>query len=292
MKTRQDFVSNSSSCSFVVAINSTYPVKDFAKDLGKACTNSKDEYHDKELTNRNRRILDFCLNTYQLLFLGSIDVGTYEDVVKKADFYDPQDPDDREPRILEGLKEIWDNCLDQYKRAKAAPKGSYLSKCSERDWINEAEDEIHHFYDQQAARIIVDNDTMHYDFSRFHYSDEKSKDRYDEKPDQVKQRVKQIMKWAKQSCDPKHEGRQSDCYAITMDTILNTRNLIKSGIKVNLDKWEDRDDLERRLKAGEQLFGIRIAHSGDGYGSYYIYSEENASGIDHLAAEILTSESM
>ena len=186
MKTRQDFVSNSSSCSFVVAINSTYSVKDFAKDLGKACTNSKDDYHDQDLADRNCRILDFCLNTYQLLFLGSIDVGTYEDVIKKADFYNPQVLDDHEPRTLDRLKKIWDNCLDQYKRAKAAPNCSYSSKCSERDWINDAEDEIHRFYDLQAERIVVDNDTMHYDFSRFHYSDKEGKDKMN--PEEIKEK--------------------------------------------------------------------------------------------------------
>jgi hypothetical protein len=41
MKTRNDFVSNSSSCSFVVAVNGTYSVEDFAKDVAKNTVNNK-----------------------------------------------------------------------------------------------------------------------------------------------------------------------------------------------------------------------------------------------------------
>jgi len=69
MKKRHDYVSNSSSCSFVIAVAQDR-VKTLAKDIAKACVNKKDQFHDPNLKKRNERILDFCFESFVLGFIG------------------------------------------------------------------------------------------------------------------------------------------------------------------------------------------------------------------------------
>ena len=84
-----------------------------------------------------------------------------------------------------------------------------------------------------------------------------------------------------------------DVYQITKDTVDNTRNLISQGHRVDLDEWEDLDELEARLDGGDAIFYVRIAHSGDGLGDFYIYCDDGADGLDGVSGvEILTSDSL
>jgi len=62
-------------------------------------------------------------------------------------------------------------------------------------------------------------------------------------------------------------------YEITMDTILNTRELIDAGLKIKFDDWEkDIDKLEHMLAEGKKLYVIQHNHSGCGMLSDGVYS--------------------
>ncbi len=84
MKVRTDFVSNSSSTSFVIAIDK-HTASDVFHDIASQCEGDADDvdYIDG-LVEQNYRILDFCSRTFQLLFIGRIEVGADEEYLPNA----------------------------------------------------------------------------------------------------------------------------------------------------------------------------------------------------------------
>ena len=71
MKIRLDFVSNSSSSSYIIAIQN-HLVDDSIKIMSRNSIERRGEWHNPNLLKKNQRTLDFCFNTYQLLFLGNL----------------------------------------------------------------------------------------------------------------------------------------------------------------------------------------------------------------------------
>ena len=78
MKIRTDYVSNSSSSSFVIVLDKGYDYRQFIKDIVESCAmNPEFNGDDKEwlegLKEDNRINLEYCLKTHELLFLGCLE---------------------------------------------------------------------------------------------------------------------------------------------------------------------------------------------------------------------------
>ena len=85
MKTRNDFVSNSSSCSFVIALSAEFSLNDFVEQTAKGCLRhakpNEAEFSQKQ-DELNRAVLNYHLRASELLFLGSLRV---DNITRKID---------------------------------------------------------------------------------------------------------------------------------------------------------------------------------------------------------------
>lgn len=76
MKTRVDFVSNSSSCSFIIAANKQYDFMSMIEDICFDCVEKTECAYDQTYIDRvnheNSVNLYFNLKNFELLFLGSL----------------------------------------------------------------------------------------------------------------------------------------------------------------------------------------------------------------------------
>ena len=96
MKIRNDFVSNSSSCSFVIALSAGFSLNDFVEKTTRGCLRHA-EPNEVEFSQKqdefNRAVLNYHLRASELLFLGSLRV---DGITRKIDMQnDPTEFTDR-----------------------------------------------------------------------------------------------------------------------------------------------------------------------------------------------------
>lgn len=253
MKTRSDFVSNSSSCSFVIAITDRYKIKDFINDLVEDTLSTADSEDSpafiETVKESNLRNLYYHLNCTELLFLGSLKTADKVEVYKN-----------------ETDEDNW----NEYKEMDRVLNDSYLkSHPEEKDFeVEEKTDtEMRVRYNTYAENLTVPSECMEYTVGRYPFKKE-----YEDH--ERKTIAKTIYEFASRiNCDTDSfmYHMMSRIYKITQNTIDNTRDLIDSGYKVVLDDWQNLDELEKRIKEGKKIFGIQLSNGGDGMSDTTIY---------------------
>jgi len=270
MKIRIDFVSNSSSCSFVIAIGKNFPFNDFIRETCDGCLKHADDDDNAlfltEQNEFNNAVLNFHLRASELVYLGGLKVGNVQSIVTKEDEYFPYIKNDIAKQALSNDEHVVENTDDRV--------------------IIKTNDVI---YGMAIPKHKVDYVTMEY-----HWND-------DYKCDIEKQKnaAKAIAEFAKNYSDSKTDYKcryDSSTYFISRNTIWNTRALIAAGYEVELEKWMDLDRLDKMLQDGDRIFGIRVNNGGDGVDEDALFTFggwdgedvfKNMSGIEILDSDVM-----
>ena len=244
MKIRTDYVSNSSSSSFVVVLPKDYEFKKFIKDVARGCVANPDwdGYTKEEIARvkeKNIRNLDYCLNTHELLFLGNfrygVEKGTVTGKKRVADF-------------LKNEEYFKTHCPDLFPT----------------EILEKSEDKLIVNYPRVACHMTVTCDVMGGYIRQWQTKKENDKKLFKDVADAITR------------CLSSHSGwdGSSGLYEVTMNTIYNTEALLAERPNdFKLDKWcSDLKNLKKLIEDGNRIFGIDMHQSGDGESSTSIYA--------------------
>ena len=270
MKTREDFVSNSSSCSFVVAItNETlYKFKDFVKDFVKDCAKNKDQEDGmtkeqlQELNDFNARNLDYHLNSSELLFLGTLRV--------KDDVYTVVRPSKNDIDYVDD-ENLYNYELENFERLQKDIKMKSFGKDTGEKLIEATDNKVVVSYPVYASGIAMPSMDMGGFTSHYSWCTPDKETKEDKK--HAADNILRLMNIIKNPEDSDlYHFVNTRTYFISKNTIWNTRALLENNAELTFEKWENLDKLEKRLDEGQRLFVIRQNNGGDGWKNNAIYS--------------------
>ena len=272
MKTRNDFVSNSSSCSFVIALPAGFSLNDFVKQAAIGCLKhagpNEVEFSLKQ-DELNQAVLGYHLRASELLFLGSLRI---DNITRKIDRQN-------DPAEFDRVK-----CLIN--------AGGYYGN---PDVVSEDENSIILSFADSVDEIAVESGEIPYITSEYHWGSDYSADPM--KQAIVATKITEFAKYYSDYAGIDYKARSnSDTYFISLNTIWNTRALLAAKKDLTLDKWMDLDKLEGMLKDGTKIFKVRVNNGGDGVAEDALYTFggwegedlfNNMPGIDLLYSETM-----
>ena len=290
MKTRNDFVSNSSSCSFVVAIPSEdkYKFKDFVNDIVKDCASNKDEKSEmtKEAIDNlnafNARNLDYHLNSSELLFLGTLKVNNKQYTIVSPDLDD---------KMYVDSEHNYNYDIQMFNELQKDIKKKSFGKYTGEKLVESTKDKVTISYPIYASSIAFPTLEMEYFTGHYDFIDPAKETKKDRKyaAEQIINLVNSIKNLEDSDL---YNFINTHTYFISKRTIWNTRALLENKADLVFDKWEDLDALEKRLDEGQRLFVIRQNNGGDGWDSDAVYALGgwDCKFGDKAVVEILYSE--
>ena len=271
MKIREDFVSNSSSSSYVISVNfKKYSFNTFIENVCEQCSTNDD---DDKTPSENRAILEYCLKFFERVCLGEIAVGREVKTYKRG--------------FDDDGKEITDSVELKYSSFEFYRKE--LGK-----------NNILRYHDEILRR--VDDNTIEHEFNKTlssrvsvnrRYMDDILRNdwRYDK--DGRGERVARIMRLLDSIQNQSDSWRTSygaETYLITQNTLDNTRDMLAEGYSIEFEKWENIDALQARLDAGETVFAVAVGDGGEGRDDFRLFSDESRNPFQGIPCEIINNE--
>jgi hypothetical protein len=247
MKIRADYVSNSSSSSYVIVLPKGHDMYDFINKAVKACSDFRDDdtYDDddiRELNLFNHRQLDFCMNSYELLFIGELSVGWI-------------------PGTIDGEKQVEDfiKCVNHMKNSNSKYTPMILEK-------NESHLEYQDL--DTAEYVTISRDSMQWHVRPYQWKDVSD----EEYRKRVVDAITRFVSRDNRDNSFFHDNSMGIC-EVTMNTILNTQDLIAEGKEIELPNWcPDLEAMKKRIEDGDRIFCIEMNQGGDGQNIGALYA--------------------
>ena len=273
MKTRSDFVSNSSSSSYILAVD--FHKYDFDLFVKTVCDNCEDKNEpNKEVRGRNEAILRYCLGFNELLFLGTLVDGRKKETYRRGYTYGGEKASPSELRYTP-----FQYAMEEYEERKNG------------QWYADPDVEIR----------VIDENTVEYEYSNEIgsrmtvprlYMESAIRDKYSIKKASAskrKERVKRILETVRRETKDDDLWRSpfaANTYCITQSTIDNTRDMLAEGLVLKFDSWEENlDMLEARIKAGETVFRTECGDAGEGEDDTRLFSFNSQYPFDGVPVE-------
>lgn len=260
MKIRRDFVSNSSSSSYVVAIDfSKYDVGLFVKKVCDKCAGRPDGEKRRGVSDdvglANEAVLRQGLMS-ECLYLGNPVVGRIKERWRRGEEYDHR-------MIKPGETDEYTPFKDLTERGWRLPPGETVT------FIDD--DTIEHEFDEKLpAWLSVPRSIMSDRIRKYNpfYTEGNSL-----AGTGVKARTRRIIEYARQKEREKIKRSEPEVFCITKNTTKNTRDLMAAGYKISfmspialsnelMSKFLD--EIDARLAAGETFIYAVAGDSGEG----------------------------
>lgn len=260
MKIRLDFVSNSSSSSYIVAIDfSKYDVNLFVKKVCDKCTGLPDDAKRRRISDdvrlANEAILRQGLMS-ECLYLGNPVIGRIKERWRRGEEYNHR-------MIKPGETDEYTPFKDLTELDWTLPPGETVTFIDD-DTIE------HEFNEELPAWLSVPRSIMSERIRKYNqfYTEDKSL-----AGNSVKARAKRIIEYANQKEHEKIKRSEPEVFCITKNTTKNTRDLMSVGCKISfispialsnelMSKFLD--EIDARLTAGETFIYAVAGDSGEG----------------------------
>lgn len=260
MKIRGDFVSNSSSSSYVVAIDfSKYDINLFVKKVCDKCTGLPDEAKKRRIPDDVRLANEAVLRQglmSECLYIGNPVVGRIKERWRRGEEYDHR-------MVKPGETDEYTPFKDLTEHGWTLPPGETVTFVDA--------DTIEHEFDEElpawlsAPRSVMSERIRKYDSV---YTDDRSL-----AGNGVKARTRRVIEYARQKEREKIKRGEPDVFCITKNTVKNTRDLMAAGFGISF-KYPIKssneilsrflDEIDARLTAGETFIYAVAGDGGEG----------------------------
>lgn len=288
MKIRRDFVSNSSSSSYIVAID--FSKYDFDLFVEKVCDKCDGGRHaaklrgwDADVRRTNEAVLRYGFMT-ECLYIGNPIVGRVKEKWKRGEEYDHR-------MIKPGETDEYTPFRELAKNAKNLPPGETVTFIDENT--------LEHEYDEELPAWIPVSRTVMARIRKYDSFFVTDRSLRGEGP---KARAKRIIEYVRQKSNERIKQQDSEVFRITENTVKNTRDLIRAGYKIIFKSpiavsgelmSKFLDEIEARMKAGETFIYAVAGDAGEGRDDSRLFMPNGYSDpFEYTPAQNVTSKFM
>ena len=248
---RQDFVSNSSSTSFMVLVEKSN-ISKYINALSEKCEDRKSQYHIDNLVNINRSILNYSYYNLRALYVGGL--VYYQDDKLYLESAFTKDQYSYYLKLIENKKDN-DYCHVKFAKNKKDLILTHFDYVwnmvlpitnNAYNWINmDCKNNKKESFLDYISKIIED-----YKIKRWN---------------RIRLTVKDNLYYGTKLPD-------FSTFVIDRNTINVTKYLLKCGCNLNVNNWNI-EELDEIIKDDNVIFNIDMCYEGDGLNEDTIYNE-------------------